>query len=221
MSADRIPLTRDRIVQAALGLARHEGLAGVSMRKLAQELGVEAMSLYHHVPNKRALLVLMADRSLATLRPVDPTAPWTERLVDLLQDIFLAGVENPAMISVLAAQELDAPDVDVSEYSALGIIDSILEILGESGLSASDQVHAYNSLINLVCGFVLGPTQALGPVPHRAVSIEERRLTGARTEAFPAVARVLDRLNGADAAADLHFSLDIYVGALARRAESQ
>ncbi|WP_157695331.1 TetR/AcrR family transcriptional regulator [Nakamurella panacisegetis] len=214
-------MTRERIVQAALGLARQEGLAGVSMRKLAQELGVEAMSLYHHVPNKRALLVLMADRSLATLRPVDPATPWTERLTGLLQDIFHAGMENPAMISVLVAQELDAPDVNVSGRSAIEVIDSILEILADSGLSAQDQVHAYNSLISLVCGFVLGPALALTPAPPNESVREQRRLSGAAVETLPALAGVLDRLHTADAAADLRFSLDLYVGALDRLAASK
>ena len=218
MSADRIPLTRDRIVESALGLARHEGLAGVSMRKLAQELGVEAMSLYHHVPNKRALLVLMADRSLATLRPVDPAAPWTERLVRLLEDVFTAGVDNPAMISVLAAQELDSAEVGVSEFSALGVIDSILEILADSGLPLEQQVHAYNSLINLVCGFVLGPSQGLNLSPTKATGPQVRRRTASGLDEFPALGNVLRLIEAADPATDLRFSLDLYVGALARLA---
>jgi TetR/AcrR family tetracycline transcriptional repressor len=190
------------------------------MRKLAQELGVEAMSLYHHVPNKRALLVLMADRSLATLRPVDPTTPWTDRLVRLLEDIFTAGVENPAMISVLAAQDLDSPEIGVSEYSALSVIDSILEILADSGLTQQQQVHAYNSLINLVCGFVLGPSQGLNLSPHKPSGPDQRHRVAAGMETFPALGKVLDRLESADPANDLRFSLDLYIGALARLAGS-
>ncbi|QNK82318.1 TetR/AcrR family transcriptional regulator [Nakamurella sp. PAMC28650] len=215
MSSDRIPLTRDRIVESALGLARHEGLAGVSMRKLAQELGVEAMSLYHHVPNKRALLILMADRSLASLRPADPALPWNQRLVTLLDDIFRAGVENPAMISVLAAQELDPLQIEASEISALMLIESVLQILSESGLEVAKRVYVYNSLINLVYGFVLARTQgATLAAPKGSGQDPARRLTG-RWESFPALADVLDGLEDSDPAADLHFSLEIYVGALA------
>lgn len=220
MSADRIPLTRDRIVQSALSLARSEGLAGVSMRRLAQELGVEAMSLYHHVPNKRALLVLMADCSLATLRPVDTTAPWSARLVRLLVDVYDAGVENPAMISVLAAQELDVAEDGVSDQSALGVIDSMLEILADTGLPARQQVHVYNSLINLVCGFVLGPSQRLTLSPHKQTGAEHRRRTASGRDVFPALGNVLGLLETADPAADLRFSLDLYVSALARLADS-
>jgi AcrR family transcriptional regulator len=212
MIAERVPLTRDRIVQSALELARDEGLSGVSMRKLAQELGVEAMSLYHHVPNKRALLILMAERSLSTLAPVDPTLPWTERLMQLLDDIFRAGMQNPAMISVLAAQELDPGDANISEFSPLGLIESMLSILAESGLEPRQQVHVYHSLINLVHGFVVAGT---GAVETSRVAANRPR-PAAQWAAFPALGALLDELTAADPVADLSFSLELYVGALAR-----
>lgn len=212
MIAARVPLTRERIVQSALELARDEGLSGVSMRKLAQELGVEAMSLYHHVPNKRALLILMAERSLSTLSPVDPTLPWTERLVQLLDAIFRAGMQNPAMISVLAAQELDPGETDNSEFSPLGLIESMLSILAESGLGPRQQVHVYHSLINLVHGFVVSGTAAVVTSPAAA----NRPRSAAQWAAFPALAALVDELTAAEPAADLSFSLELYVGALAR-----
>lgn len=214
MSAERVPLTRDRIVMSALVLARTEGLAGVSMRKLAQELGVEAMSLYHHVPNKRALLILMADRSLANLPPTDPSLPWTDRLVNLLDGVFRAGVENPAMISVLASQRLDPTDVEASEFSALSLIESILAILSESGLAAPQRVHVYNSLINLIHGFVLARTQGPSVSAAKMPSLARARSTGSG-ESFPALAELLPALDAADPAADLQFSLELYVDALA------
>src|ERR687897_2083210 len=52
----RAPLTRERVLAAAIDLADRDGIAALSMRKLAQELGVEAMSLYHHVANKDDIL---------------------------------------------------------------------------------------------------------------------------------------------------------------------
>jgi TetR/AcrR family tetracycline transcriptional repressor len=216
MTAERLPLTRDRIVESAMELARDEGLSGVSMRKLAQELGVEAMSLYHHVPNKRALLILMAERSLSTLPPVDPTLQWTERLVQLLGDIFRAGVENPAMITVLAAQELDPGDEQRSEFSALSLIESVLSILAESGLEPRQRVHVYNSLINLIYGFVVARTSGAGGPPMVLPSAGLRGRQAERWASFPALGGLLEELDTADPADDLLFSLELYVGALAR-----
>ena len=54
--ARRKPLSRERVLRAAIGLADAEGIEALSMRKLARELGVEAMSLYNHVANKDAIL---------------------------------------------------------------------------------------------------------------------------------------------------------------------
>ncbi len=61
------PLSRDLVLEAAVDLVDHEGLAALSMRRLGQELGVEAMSLYHHVANKEALLDGMVDAVVAQL----------------------------------------------------------------------------------------------------------------------------------------------------------
>ncbi len=63
----RKPLSRDLVLETAVTLADHEGLAALSMRRLGQELGVEAMSLYHHVANKEALLDGMVDAVVAEL----------------------------------------------------------------------------------------------------------------------------------------------------------
>ena len=71
----RAALTVDRIVDCAVELARAQGMAGVSMRSIARGLGVETMSLYHHVPGKAALMLLMADRSITGLPPSDPGWP--------------------------------------------------------------------------------------------------------------------------------------------------
>ena len=61
------PLSRDLVLETAISLVDHEGLGALSMRRLGQELGVEAMSLYHHVANKEALLDGMVDAVVGEL----------------------------------------------------------------------------------------------------------------------------------------------------------
>ncbi len=61
-TAERKPVTRDRVLEAAMSIADAEGLSAVSMRRVATELQVEAMSLYHHVANKDALLDGLVER---------------------------------------------------------------------------------------------------------------------------------------------------------------
>jgi AcrR family transcriptional regulator len=74
VDVDRYPLNRDRILRAGIELADREGLAGLSMRKLAAHLGFEVMSLYNHVTNKRDLLEGMIDLANGEVELPDPAA---------------------------------------------------------------------------------------------------------------------------------------------------
>lgn len=79
--ARRGSVSRGAIVRAAVGLADREGLTGLSMRALAKELGVEAMSLYHHVPNKDDVLDGMVDQVFAEMHlPVVGDVDWRGEL---------------------------------------------------------------------------------------------------------------------------------------------
>src|SRR6266496_4425101 len=80
-SAARAPLTREGIVEAALRVLDRDGLDGVSMRAVADELGTGAASLYWHVRNKEALLELVVDRVLGEIElPPPEPARWQEQL---------------------------------------------------------------------------------------------------------------------------------------------
>src|SRR5438552_16943582 len=71
-TAPRLPLSRDRILQAALELVDKGGIGSLTMRKLGQQLGFEAMSLYNHVANKDDLLDGMLDLVLAEMEAPQP-----------------------------------------------------------------------------------------------------------------------------------------------------
>src|SRR3954447_14751840 len=72
----RAPLTRDRVLDAAIRLADEGGLESLSMRKLARELGVEAMSLYNHVANKGDLVDAIADLAVSEIQLPETTGAW-------------------------------------------------------------------------------------------------------------------------------------------------
>src|SRR5919112_6853273 len=75
----RQPLSRQRILEAAVRFADREGLEALSMRKLGSELGVEAMSLYNHVPNKGALFDGMVEVLLGELEVPPEDESWERR----------------------------------------------------------------------------------------------------------------------------------------------
>ena len=72
----RQPLTRERALREAQRLADEGGMETLTMRRLAEELGVEAMSLYHHVPNKDAILDGMVDQIFEEITLPSPALPW-------------------------------------------------------------------------------------------------------------------------------------------------
>src|SRR5918994_7195214 len=79
-SEARTPLSRDRILEAALGLADASGVETLTMRRLGEELGFEAMSLYRHVANKNDLLDGMLDLVLAEWQLPDGQGDWAEAI---------------------------------------------------------------------------------------------------------------------------------------------
>src|SRR6476660_2854518 len=72
----RAPLSRDRVLDAAVGLADEAGIESLSMRRLAQELGVVPMALYKHVASKDELLDGMVDAIVAEIDPPVRDADW-------------------------------------------------------------------------------------------------------------------------------------------------
>ena len=75
----RLPLSRDRILQTALELVDTGGIESLTMRKLGQALGFEAMSLYNHVANKDDVLDGILDLVLGESEPPSPTGEWDEQ----------------------------------------------------------------------------------------------------------------------------------------------
>src|SRR4051794_34110370 len=95
-------LSRDRIVEAALAIVREQGVAGLSMRRLAAELDATVAVTYHYFPNKSAVVDAVSDLVVTQILAADdPTRPWRERMVSLMlaQDRVL--LEHPGIARVL------------------------------------------------------------------------------------------------------------------------
>ncbi|MBM4782213.1 MAG: TetR/AcrR family transcriptional regulator [Archangiaceae bacterium] len=152
----RKPLTRALILEKAMKLLDDEGLEGLSMRRLASALKVEAMSLYHHVTDKQDLLSALADLALSTIPPPDLTKPWRQRAEGIAVGLYQALLAHPALVGVLAAETAQPRDARV----LLGL-DQLIGALAEAGLSPTHQVSAQRSMIAFCFGFVLTHTRGL------------------------------------------------------------
>jgi AcrR family transcriptional regulator len=139
------PIDLDAILDAALSVADREGLAAVSMRRIGAELGVAAMSLYHHVANKEALLSLMADEAIGDLPELDLRAPWEgeiSRFFLALRDLYL---RHPAVARVMVDRPLNGPYIVARGERAI-------EVLLAAGFPDALAVEAFISLASYTIG---------------------------------------------------------------------
>src|SRR6266849_6685762 len=143
----RTPLSRERVLQAAIDLADKGGLGALSMRKVAQDLGVEAMSLYTHVRNKEDILNGMVD---VVFSEIDvPSSPdwWTamrQRAISARQALL----RHPWAIGLMESRVQPGP-------ATLRHHDSVLRNLREAGFSIDTAAHAYSVLDSYIYGFTL------------------------------------------------------------------
>ena len=118
---ERRPLTRDAIVEAALTLLDRDGLAGLSMRKLAQELGAGAASLYWHVGNKEELLSLLLDRIVGEGEPPEPDpARWQEQVKEMARESRRLLLQPPRRRPDLAGPDPGRTAVDARARALSG-----------------------------------------------------------------------------------------------------
>jgi len=107
--AAREPLSRERIVQAALALVHADGLAQLSTRRLGQRLGCEAMSIYHHFPSKAHLLDALVDHAIASIEaPPEHLSP-IERLRVTCYAYRAMAHRFPALYPLVAIHRLNTP----------------------------------------------------------------------------------------------------------------
>lgn len=144
----RAALTRQRVVEAAIGLADATGAEALSMRKLGESLGVEAMSLYNHVRNKEDLLDAMVDAVYAEIPLPDPAGGWR----DELRPRYLATREvllrHRWAIPLMESRATPGP-ANLAHHEA------VLACLRANGFSLARAAHAYSVLDGYVYGFVL------------------------------------------------------------------
>jgi AcrR family transcriptional regulator len=157
----RIPLTRDRVLEAALELADHDGIEGLSMRRLAQALGVEAMSLYHHVANKDDILGGVVDLILRDIELPAPEGDWKPAIRAFAISAHQVLRRHPWACNLLMSGPRVLP-------SRLTMIDAVLGRLADAGLSGDTTDLAYHALDAHILGFTLweaGYTVGLQDMP--------------------------------------------------------
>jgi len=144
----RLPLSRERVLRAAIDLADAEGIGSLTMRRLAQELTVEAMTLYYYVANKQDILAGMVD--LVTSEIELPAVPddWKAAIRRTAISEYEILIRHPWAASlILSVKHVSAPRMRYMNW--------ILGTLREAGFSADLTDHAYHALESHIMGFTL------------------------------------------------------------------
>jgi AcrR family transcriptional regulator len=144
----REPLTRDRVLQAAMALADRDGIEALTMRSLARELGVEAMSLYHHVANKDALLDGMVDLVFGEFELPQVAQEW--RTAMRRRAISAREALNRHRWAIALVDSRSAPGPNTLRH-----LDAVIGCLRANDFSLELTAHAFALLDNYVYGFAL------------------------------------------------------------------
>lgn len=145
---NRVPLSREQVLHAALQLADESGIEALSMRKLAQKLGVKAMSLYNHIANKDDLIDGIVDRVVNEIEVPDLGLDWQvamrRRAISAHGTLLRHSWATMPLVS----------RVNVGP-AMLRYVDATLGCLREAGFSLEMADHAWNAMDSHIYGFTL------------------------------------------------------------------
>ena len=204
--AGRQPLSRRRVLEEAVRFADREGLEALTMRKLGAELGVEAMSLYNHVPNKGALLDGMVEVLLGELEIPLRSQEWEERIREGYRAFRRLAHEHPNVFPLLVNRPPEAMD-------GVWLVEEFLQTLRDAGFGLEEALHAFRSLSSYTFGYAMAEIRGFALEPDgsrlgaRALSPEE----------FPNLSELVPRLERVDHDAEFEFGLDLLLSGLRDR----
>jgi len=157
------PLTREELFEASLRIADAEGLEALTMRRLASEVGVEAASLYHHLPNKDALLDGVLVRMRSEIRVPDPLpTDWRDLMLEIWASYRRNLSEHPNLMPLAGRRVESDPD-------------SGLVFLTQLGFSDDDAVELWQSMMAFTVGFsTFSSSQAESDVSDLPTALAER-----------------------------------------------
>jgi AcrR family transcriptional regulator len=209
-TAPQIPLSRERVLGAALCMADEGGIESLSMRKLAQDLGVQAMSLYNHVSNKNDILDGIVDIVASEIELPDLSVGWKMAMRRRATSAHEVLLRHPWATMALVSRVNVGP-------AMLRYVDATLGCLCEAGFSCEMADHAWNAIDSHIYGFTL---QELN-FPFEATEyskVAENGLSLIPADQYPYLNRLTHHVieGGYDGIHDFEFGLELILNGLDR-----
>lgn len=213
-TSTRTPLSRDRVLRAAVALADERGVGELTMRKLAKELGVEAMSLYNHVANKGDLLDGMIDIVFGEIEAPAVGGDWKAELRKRAVSTRAALLRHRWAVGEMEGRTTHGP-------SNLKVHDAVLGCLRGAGFSVEMTVHAMSVQDAYIYGFALQQTDMSSQTPEDFAAVAQRQMAdyADALDEYPHLVEVVGghvAQAGYDYEAEFRFGLDVILDGLER-----
>ncbi|MEU6652784.1 TetR/AcrR family transcriptional regulator C-terminal domain-containing protein [Streptomyces sp. NPDC046900] len=209
--APRVPLSREKVLHAAVALADESGIEALTMRKLGEAVGVEAMSLYTHVANKEDLLDGMIDLVFEEIELPSPEGDWKTALRRRAISVRLVLSRHRWAIGLMESRTSPGP-------TTLRHHDAVIGCLRRAGFSVALTAHAYSALDSYIYGFALQERNLPFDTPGETADLAQAILTQA-AEHYPHLTELATEhvlRPGYDYGDEFAFGLDLILDGIER-----
>ena len=210
MARNRAALNRERVLLAAMALADKDGIESLTMRKLGQELGVEAMSLYNHVANKDDILDGLVDLVFGEIAEPSGHTGWKAAMRRRGISAREVLTRHPWAIGLMESRTTPGP-------ATLRHHDAVIGSLRQAGFSIQMAAHAYSAMDSYIYGFALQQTTlAVDPSKPPEASAQDflRQLAADRYPHLAELTRKVAMKPGYDYSKEFEFGLDLILDGL-------
>ncbi|WP_430867929.1 TetR/AcrR family transcriptional regulator [Demequina aurantiaca] len=205
--------TREMMLSTALEIIDQDGVGGLTMRRLGDELGCDPMSLYRHAASKSVLLDYVAESVLLELT-VDVTDPdWAGQLRGLARQFRGVALAHPKVVPLLVTRPLSVP-MALWPLGALRPLEAVLELLVRAGFSEVDALRVYRLVYGSMQGHVLNELQVLVANHEETDPLLRLGLQGLSLRDFPRLRHLAPVLAAYDGAEELENRMDIMLTGL-------
>jgi len=208
----RIPLSRERVLRAAVAFADERGIGTLSMRKLGEALGVEAMSLYNHVASKDELLNGMVDSVFGEIELPAGGTDWRTAMRERADSARQALSRHPWAIALMQSRTSPGP-------ATLRHHDAVIGSLREAGFSIEMAAHAFSALDSYIYGFALQEANLPFDTAQKTAEVAETILNQFPADEYPHLAQLTVEhvlQPGYDYGNEFEFGLDLILDGLER-----
>ena len=212
VASKRVPLSRDRVLRAAVAIADAAGIGSLTMRSLAQELGVKPMALYYHVANKEEILDGIVDLVFSEVELPTTNGDWRSEIVRRANSARRVLRRHPWAIGLMESRKTPGP-------ATLRHHDATIGTLRAAGFSVEMTAHAYALLDSYIYGFALQEVSLPFEGPETVADVAEPMVQQFPADAYPHLVEMTMEYvmqPGYDFGNEFEFGLGVILDALAR-----